>query len=120
MPSQSPTEQASIQSSETIVINKPVAIAGTRIKDTGIGRDEGSVVVGGMRSDRMLEESGRRGDPAWSLAGAEDFAEDNPQLELRRQEFEAERRAMQAITCCQNPEGPLCLPRQEAMELYCT
>lgn len=71
--------------------------SGVRGKDPGKGReDKEGGPIGFMRSDRMLDEGGRRGDPAWMSAGAEDYGEDTPLLELRRQEFEAERRAMQA------------------------
>lgn len=61
------------------------------------GREEKEIgPIGYMRSDRLSEEGGKRGDPAWMSAGAEDYGEETPLLELRRQEFEAERRAMQA------------------------
>lgn len=50
--------------------------------------------LGKGRDDRVSDD-GRRGDPAWMMAGAEDFVDETPLLEQRRQEFEAERKAKQ-------------------------
>ncbi len=64
-------------------------------KELGRGREEreGTEPV---KFDRRSDDS-RRGDPAWMIAGAEDFGDETPLLEQRRQEFEAERKAMQVM-----------------------
>ena len=62
-------------------------------KELGRGREERE---GTVKFDRRSDDS-RRGDPAWMIAGAEDFGDETPLLEQRRQEFEAERKAMQVM-----------------------
>lgn len=44
---------------------------------------------------RRQSDDSRRGDPAWMADDSEDWGDEGALLEERRQEFEAERRAMQ-------------------------